>query len=144
MNSKINVLSWGIWLAFNTAFSQVPKQQTCTVVAENFANNNGQSVANLFVKGESLKKKPTHQIISKIIDGKAVFEFKDLPFGDYAVILWHDKNANGDLDHSFGMPSEPLGYSNHWRFSLFSGMPTFVKLKFNFSNQSNSITIKVN
>lgn len=126
-----------------TALSQVSTGQTLTVLAENFKDNSGQSVANLFVEGESLKRKPALQMHCKVVAGKAKFEFKDLPYGTYAVILWHDKNANGDLDHSFGMPSEPLGYSNSWSFGLFSGMPTFEKLKFNFSSQSSSITIKL-
>jgi uncharacterized protein (DUF2141 family) len=142
---KTKMKSWvlAIGLAYTAAFSQNHQRHTLTVYAENFKNNTGQSVANLFVKGESLKQKPAHQLISKILNGKAVFEFKDLAYGEYAVILWHDKNANADLDHSFGMPSEPLGYSNGWNFSLFSGMPSFEKLKFSFSDQTDSITIKL-
>lgn len=144
MKSKIRLLSLLISLTFSSAFSQTSSQQKLNVYAENFKTDNGQAVANLFLKGESLKKKPAHQLISKIVDGKTVFEFTNLPYGDYAVIVFHDKNANGDLDHSWGMPSEPIGYSNDWSFSLFTGMPTFEKLKFNYSQQNNSITVKVN
>jgi uncharacterized protein (DUF2141 family) len=144
MKSKIMRILLVMSIAFSSAFSQITNQQNLKVYAENFKNNKGQAIANLFVKGESLKKKPAHQLISKIVDGKAIFEFSDLPFADYAVIVFHDKNANSDLDHSWGMPSEPLGYSNNWRFSLFAGMPTFEKLRFNYSQQSNSITLKVN
>jgi len=144
MKSNIKVLSMCMSIAFNNAFSQTPNQQILKVYAENFKTNKGQAIANLFVKSESLKKKPSHQLISKIVDGKTVFEFSDLPFGDYAVIVFHDKNANGDLVHSWGMPSEPLGYSGNWSFSLFTGMPTFEKLRFNYSLKNNSITLKVN
>lgn len=144
MKSKIRLLSLLISLTFSSAFSQISSQQKLNVYAENFKTDNGQAVANLFLKGESLKKKPAHQLVSKIVDGKTVFEFTNLPYGDYAVIVFHDKNANGDLDHSWGMPSEPIGYSNDWSFSLFTGMPTFEKLKFNYSQQNNSITVKVN
>lgn len=144
MKSKIKLLSLVSILAFTSAVAQTNNQQKLIVKAENFKTNQGQAIANLFIKDESLKKKPAHQLISKIADGKAVFEFSDLTFDDYAVIVFQDKNANGDLDHSWGMPSEPLGYSNNWSFSLFTGMPTFEKLKFNYSQQSNSITLKVN
>lgn len=144
MKSKKMSIILFMCIAFSNVFSQTTNQQNLKVYAEDFKTNNGQAIANLFVKGESLKKKPAHQLISKIINGKAIFYFTDLPFGDYAVIVFHDKNANGDLDHSWGMPSEPLGYSNNWSFSLFTGMPSFEKLRFHYSQQSNSITLKVN
>ena len=60
-------------------------------------------------------------------------EFKNLPYNVYAAIVVHDKNSNGIIDHRFGMPNEPLGFSNNWKLSLFSGMPTFQKLKFSFT-----------
>jgi hypothetical protein len=46
------------------------------------------------------------------------------------------------------MPSEQLGYSNNWDLGFTSGMPTFSKLKFQFSKvaqkQSINITHKKN
>lgn len=145
MKLIIALLNFALIMSFNNAYSQPVNQQKLILSVVNFENDTGQAIANLFLKGESLKEKPTHQLISKIVDGKAVFEFDNLPYGDYAVIIFHDENSNNDLDHNWlGMPSEPLGYSNGWSFSLFSGMPTFEKLKFHFSQNNNSISIEVN
>lgn len=47
----------------------------------------------------------------------------DLPAGDYAILVFHDENGNGELDKNFiGIPREPLGFSNrYWA----KGEPTF-------------------
>lgn len=38
--------------------------------------------------------------------------FEDLPEGEYALKVFHDEDADGDLDTTFGIPSEPYGFSN--------------------------------
>lgn len=39
--------------------------------------------------------------------------FDALPAGEYAVIAFHDANANNDFDRNFlGMPTERFGFSN--------------------------------
>ncbi|MFC2106782.1 DUF2141 domain-containing protein [Bacteroidota bacterium] len=39
--------------------------------------------------------------------------FKNIPYGTYAVKIFHDKNGNKILDvNSFGIPSEDYGFSN--------------------------------
>jgi outer membrane protein len=60
-----------------------------------------------------------------------------LAFGDYAVVVLHDGNDNGEVDHNFlGLPTEPLGFSNGFKLGLFSGKPTFEKLRFTFSSKA--------
>ncbi|MBD9370760.1 DUF2141 domain-containing protein [Xanthomonas sp. XNM01] len=40
--------------------------------------------------------------------------FKDLPAGDYAVMVTHDENGNGQFDSNvLGMPVEGYGFSNN-------------------------------
>lgn len=39
--------------------------------------------------------------------------FEDLPFGNYAVAVYHDENEDSIMNrNSFGMPSEGYGFSN--------------------------------
>lgn len=59
----------------------------------------------------------------------------------YAVIVYHDLNANGKLDRNFlGIPSEPYGFSNNpsTRF----GPPGFDKASFDAS-KVNKIVIRI-
>lgn len=63
------------------------------------------------------------------IEGKATLIFPRLPHGSYAVIVFHDENGNDDLDHNFmRFPAEPLGCSNGFKLTLFSGVSNFKRL----------------
>ena len=45
-------------------------------------------------------------IVSIVID--------DLPEGEYAFLLYHDKNSDGKMNQNFiGIPKEPYGFSNN-------------------------------
>ncbi len=55
----------------------------------------------------------------------------DLPFGTYAIALFHDINNNGEMDRNFfGIPSEPYAFSQpprtKWR------LPRFEEVQFRF------------
>ena len=53
----------------------------------------------------------------------------DLPKGEYAFILYHDKNNDGKMNRKFiGIPKEPYGFSNNVRPKL--SKPTFEECKF--------------
>lgn len=59
--------------------------------------------------------------------GKPVI-IRDLPAGEYAVMVYNDENGNGQLDRNFiGIPREPMGFSNsYWP----QGPPAFVRAVF--------------
>ena len=117
-------------------------QERLTIVARNFKSNAGQAVVNLFRAQDDIPKKPFRIVTAKILNGQSTIEIENLPVGYYAAILFHDENGNNTIDHRFGFPNEPMGFSNNWRLSLFSGMPTFEKLKFNFQ-ESGAYTIMI-
>lgn len=53
----------------------------------------------------------------------------DLPKGEYAFLLYHDKNADGKLNQNFvGIPKEPLAFSNNVKPKF--AKPTFEECKF--------------
>jgi uncharacterized protein (DUF2141 family) len=122
---------------------EAPGQGTLTIRARDFDIDAGQAVVFLYRKEDKLPKAPFRKAFGAIRDRESTLEFTDLPYGDYAAILLHDENSNGEIDHSFGIPSEPLGYTRGWKLGLFSGMPTFEKLKFRFSESENSQTIPI-
>ena len=66
--------------------------------------------------------------------------FNHLPFGVYAVRLFHDENGNGKLDSNFlGIPIEAYGFSNNARSTV--GPAPFEDAKFIFSKNDQSISI---
>lgn len=49
-----------------------------------------------------------------ISNREAVWRVEDIPFGDYALMVYHDKNGNGEFDQNFvGLPLEQYGFSNN-------------------------------
>ena len=54
--------------------------------------------------------------------------FGNLEPGDYAVMLFHDENGNGEMDKNvFGIPTEGYGFSNNAKGSF--GPPKFSAMK---------------
>ena len=119
---------------------------TLSIQAGGFLNEHGHAIASLFREGdEVLNLKNAYQREQVLIhDGKASFDFSNLVYGTYAVSVYHDENDNGVLDHNFfKFPAEPLGFSNHFKLGLTSGMPTFEKMKFQFSADTGVVEIEV-
>lgn len=110
---------------------------TLTFYVDNFADNSGQAVVNLYNKQSGLPEKPLKQSSCKIVNGKATVTFEDLPYGDYAAILFHDENSNMTIDHKLFGP-EPLGFSNGSKMSL-----EYKKLMFTFSMEKSVQNISI-
>ena len=61
--------------------------------------------------------------------GTVTLTFHNVAPGDYALMVMHDANDNGQFDMSpMGMPAEGFAFSNKGRPLM--GMPTFNGLKF--------------
>jgi uncharacterized protein (DUF2141 family) len=114
------------------------------VEASGFHDQAGHAVAKLFFPGEDVLKRGHQEIAAEIREGKATLAFPSLPAGDYAVVVFHDANDNGVIDHNIlGIPSEHLGFSNAFKLSLTSGLPSFDKLRFAHGTPSQTIAIRV-
>lgn len=119
-----------LWSLALTA-SAAQDENTLIVNAAGFAHARGHAIAKLFEPGDNVLEHGRQQLIAETRDGKASFEFKGLPAGAYAVVVFHDENGNGEIDHNrLGLPSEALGFSNGFRPGVFSGLPSFDKLRF--------------
>jgi len=109
-----------------------------------FTSARGHGEVKLFRKGENLHGKPFRHVRATPSAGKSSFVFSELPYGNYAVVVFHDENDNGAIDHNIlGLPAEALGFSGGFSLGLFSGMPTFEKLKFAFAVPARTLQIRV-
>ena len=122
----------GIALASWSAASQ--DQGTLWVEVRGFTHTGGQAAAYLYRARDKLPGKiPYKKAYGVIREGKGKMAFEDLPYGSYAIIVFHDENSNGEPDHNLlRIPSEPLGFSNQFRPGLLAGLPSFEKLRFSF------------
>ena len=133
-----------IMLTTNEMFSQTEKPALpLTFHISGFESDAGQVLLMLYRKQDNVPKSPNIKLKAEIVNREAIIEVRDLPYGDYAAIVAHDLNKNNMIDHKWGIPSEPLGYTNNWKLSLFSGMPTFEKLKFSFTKSNFAVRIRM-
>lgn len=120
------------------------KEGDLIVHATGFNTGKGHAIADLFVEGEDILGKPHIRIVGDIKGGQATLAFPRMKEGGYAVRVFHDENGNNALDHNFlNFPSEPLGFSNGFSLGLFSGFPTFAKLRFEFNVGARPLEIVV-
>ena len=121
-----------------------PARGTLRVDADGFPSSAGHAYVRLYRPGDDVVGTPWRTVRADIADGKARFEVPELPEGAYAVVVHHDVNDNGRIDHGVvGWPVEPLGFSNGFRLGLFSGKPSFEKLRFAFAAGSAPLAVTV-
>ncbi len=129
-----------------TAFTSVDRVETGNLVitVDNINKTKGtiwiglyDSADNYLIKEKSILKK-----IDVKQKGASQLVVDNLPFGTYAVALFHDINANGEMDKNLlGIPSEPYAFSkkpkSKWR------IPKFDEVKFNFSKDRQQLKTKL-
>lgn len=70
---------------------------------------------------------------ARAVKGLTQIVISDLPNGEYALAVFHDKNENNLLDTNWlGIPKEPIGFSNA-RMKTF-GPPSFRDCSFRISS----------
>jgi len=98
----------------------------------------------LFGENDKFLKEPSYSKEIPIKNEESISViFKSIPFGKYAISIYHDLNDNEKLDANFiKIPKEPIGFSNNY-FPKF-GPPSFKGASFilESENQEMVITLK--
>ncbi|NLO40181.1 MAG: DUF2141 domain-containing protein [Ruminiclostridium sp.] len=108
-----------------------------TVKANRFRKGSGKAIVVIYNGPNQILNTQS----AEIMDGMIEVSFKDLMFGDYSVLVFHDENGNMDLDLKNGNPTEGLGYSN--QFTKIAGPPDFENNRFSLSAEVLSIDIPI-
>lgn len=83
-----------------------------------------------------------HQPVAIASSEGTVLTFADIPAGRYAIQLFADSNANGQLDSSpRGFPLEPVGFSNNPPLML--GKPSVAQCVFHHSGGDTPLQIRL-
>lgn len=112
-----------------------------------FESSEGQLVAVVFsdARQEGFPTEMKQAVLiqhAKIIDGKSHISLKDLESGTYAIFVFHDKNANGIVDHKwYGPPAESFAYYRDYQ--VFMGPPDFDEVSFQMGNTKLEIEISL-
>jgi uncharacterized protein (DUF2141 family) len=119
MKPRLSSLAFLVLLANQTVAADL------NVTVESIRGGKGQIKLMLFEREEGFRKEDqARQILAlPAATGSVNGVFRDLSPGRYAVIAYHDENANDKLDLRFGMfPKEGYGLSNDYSPS---GPPKF-------------------
>ena len=119
-----------------------------TINVSGLHNNNGVVRIALFNSNETYSSsKPSadkafQKIIAPIKDQCASATLQNVPFGEYAIKLFHDEDNSGRfLTNSFGIPKVEYGFSNN-AHGLF-GPASFDKAKFKLDTKKLNMDIKM-
>ena len=74
--------------------------------------------------------------------GEMSLSFTDIPFGEYAIAVFQDKNQNQKIDKNLvGYPTEPFGFSKNFKPKF--SEPEFSDCNVLISPTTNTFTIKL-
>lgn len=143
------ILVLSAMLSFIPAFAQnKPQAERMTgdlhVVVSGFQSATGNvKIALSNSESNYTSKSSAFRGTSATIEGdKATTVFANLPYGEYAVRVYHDANGNDKLDTNFlEIPNEPYGFSNNVRGTF--GPAKWDDAKFDFRTQRMTIEIRV-
>lgn len=115
---------------------------TLTILLDGFPDNNGDAKIALCNSEATCKSDKTAFRAAElpIREKKASWTVPDLPWGTYAVKVYHDENSNGKLDkNTLGLPKEAYGFSNNARGTF--GPPAYQNMIFRL--ERSQLTIRI-
>ncbi len=122
-----------------------PKTDTLHIKVSNIASGQGIISMALYDKQETFCKEEgfvSAQNFTIDSSGEVVVQMDDIPYGTYAIAMYHDVNSNGKMDKNvIGIPKEPYAFSNKVRAKW--SEPTFDETKFTFEASSTSHEVEI-
>ena len=107
-------------------------------------NNQGQVICTLFTPSDRFPDQ-SHKgmtIAVPIKNRQATCHFRNLSYGNYAIVAFHDENHDGEFNQNWlGLPKEGFGFSDNPGTLR---KPTFNDAKFIVSQPVVQVTIELN
>lgn len=117
----------------------IAQKQMITVHMENISTDKG-TVKFALYDETNFRLQSLQSVAGTIEAGKTSIVFKDVLPGVYAIVCYHDKNENNQMDfHPNGMPLENYGTSNN---VMTIGPPKFEDAKFVVADKNISLAIR--
>ena len=117
----------------------IAQKQMITVHMENISTDKG-TVKFALYDETNFRLQSLQSVAGTIEAGKTTIVFKDVLPGVYAIVCYHDKNENNQMDFQpNGMPLENYGTSNN---VMTFGPPKFEDAKFVVADKNISLAIR--
>ena len=116
-------------------------KQDIVVKIVNVKSDEGKIYVGLYDSENSFLKTTYRGQVLSIENNACKTIFKDVPFGEYAISIYHDINSNAELDKNFlGIPKEDYTCSNGAKG--FMGPPKWNDAKFRLENRTSYQELK--
>src|SRR5215471_17129317 len=122
--------------------AQSGNQATIILKITGFRSEKGQVRIAVFNAAEKWPKDPAYSSTIDVNSSSVTWRINDVPYGDYAIAIFHDENGNGKMDKNLlGIPVEAYGFSNNRRVTL--GPPAWDAVKFPVRSAVSEVSIEV-
>ena len=119
---------------------QAVSDGTSITVTTSVHSDDGNVIFGLYNES-SFMKNPINGLEGEIVDGKSTVTFTNVSPGTYAIVLFHDKNSNKQMDfEANGMPIEMYGVSNN---NMSMGPPSWTDAKFEVASEAVNLDIRM-
>ena len=126
-------------------FSQAENRGSIYISITDIRSDKGDVKISLFDQDDPFPgdhEKAVGRIITDIVGSKATAVFEDIPYGEYAIAIMHDENANLVMDTNWiGIPKEGFGASNDAEGKM--GPPKFKDAMFKLDKPELRMKIKM-
>lgn len=132
------------WYSF-TVWPPQPEFNVLHLEVENIRSAEGAVYVALYDREEAFVKslKPYLVKVYKVPeDLQLQVQMDSIPYGRYAMAIYHDENNNGDLDKNLlGIPKEPYGFSNNPRAKW--SAPTYEETAFQIAEWPLRLSVSI-
>jgi uncharacterized protein (DUF2141 family) len=133
----VNIFAFLLLLIMNTG--------TVVVEVEGLRNTEGRLFISLYNNAEDfpeVNKEYLIIVVDPIPDKNVKVRFENIPYGDYAMAMFHDEDRSGNIKKNFlGIPKE--GYCFSRNFKPVMSAPDFEDCSFSLKSDSVVIVSKV-
>jgi uncharacterized protein (DUF2141 family) len=137
-----------IAMAITSAFivqHQPENKGKLKVVVQGLKNTKGWVGISIYKSSQGFPDEATKALQTYFVEiknNKAELIITDLNFGSYAVVAYHDENADKKLESNWlGIPKEGVGISNNAKGSM--GPPKYNDAKFIFNRVDQTVTFSI-
>jgi uncharacterized protein (DUF2141 family) len=123
---------------YNLAHAQQTNRASIKITVTGLKSDDGNVRVSVYNTEQNWLKESVYKSTVIISNKKSEWILENVPYGDYAVTVFHDENSNGDIDTGFmRIPKEPYGFSNNAKASFGPPKWSDAKLYNNISKRRN-------
>jgi uncharacterized protein (DUF2141 family) len=126
----------------NLAIAKSSENNPVIIKVTGIKPEKGQVRIAVYDSAEKWLKQVTYAGIFNAESQEVEWKINDIPYGEYAIAVFHDENQNGEFDLGLlGISRETYGFSNNVK--AFFGPPKWDKVKVIITNSTEEVAIEL-